>query len=197
MVGNEIEQLLLAHDWDLLAKLERRLFANNFGAYAQQVGNSRYYNYTLSANGREEKHGESYEKDYLTDLLVSLSIFPSRFPSVCSPLRPQSFLTLSQCQSLSLCLSSSPPCHRQTGAWNSCKKILIFPFSWCYPRLPHTLPGLQPPTTSRPTVTSKHHVLEVSMSMERWVAKQQKWGSRLIWLVTERQFHVVVRSSML
>uniref|UniRef100_A0A9J7YUB4 N-acetylglucosamine-6-sulfatase n=1 Tax=Cyprinus carpio carpio TaxID=630221 RepID=A0A9J7YUB4_CYPCA len=32
------------------------------------VGNSKYYNYTLSANGKEEKHGDNYEKDYLTDL---------------------------------------------------------------------------------------------------------------------------------
>lgn len=36
-----------------------------------QVGNSQYYNYTLSVNGKEEKHGDSYEKDYLTDLVVS------------------------------------------------------------------------------------------------------------------------------
>lgn len=36
-----------------------------------QVGNSQYYNYTLSANGKEEKHGDSYETDYLTDLIVS------------------------------------------------------------------------------------------------------------------------------
>uniref|UniRef100_A0A3Q1HC38 N-acetylglucosamine-6-sulfatase n=1 Tax=Anabas testudineus TaxID=64144 RepID=A0A3Q1HC38_ANATE len=33
------------------------------------VGNSQYYNYTLSANGKEEKHGDSYETDYLTDLI--------------------------------------------------------------------------------------------------------------------------------
>uniref|UniRef100_A0AAX7SC44 N-acetylglucosamine-6-sulfatase n=1 Tax=Astatotilapia calliptera TaxID=8154 RepID=A0AAX7SC44_ASTCA len=33
------------------------------------VGNSQYYNYTLSANGKEEKHGDSYEDDYLTDLI--------------------------------------------------------------------------------------------------------------------------------
>ena len=35
------------------------------------VGNSRYYNYTLSVNGQPEKHGDSYGPDYLTDLLVS------------------------------------------------------------------------------------------------------------------------------
>lgn len=38
-----------------------------------QVGNSQYYNYTLSVNGKEEKHGDNYEKDYLTDLIVSHS----------------------------------------------------------------------------------------------------------------------------
>ncbi|XP_060107814.1 N-acetylglucosamine-6-sulfatase-like [Heteronotia binoei] len=38
------------------------------------VGNSKYYNYTLSANGREEKHGDHYEEDYLTDLLTNRSL---------------------------------------------------------------------------------------------------------------------------
>ena len=35
------------------------------------VGNSKYYNYTLSANGKPEKHGDTYSTDYLTDVLVS------------------------------------------------------------------------------------------------------------------------------
>lgn len=35
------------------------------------VGNSRYYNYTLSANGKPVKHGDTYSADYLTDILVS------------------------------------------------------------------------------------------------------------------------------
>ena len=35
------------------------------------VGNSRYYNYTLSVNGRPEAHGSNYTEDYLTDLLVN------------------------------------------------------------------------------------------------------------------------------
>uniref|UniRef100_A0A8D0KLH3 N-acetylglucosamine-6-sulfatase n=1 Tax=Salvator merianae TaxID=96440 RepID=A0A8D0KLH3_SALMN len=38
------------------------------------VGNSKYYNYTLSVNGREEKHGEIYEEDYLTDLITNRSL---------------------------------------------------------------------------------------------------------------------------
>ncbi|XP_064421777.1 N-acetylglucosamine-6-sulfatase-like [Latimeria chalumnae] len=38
------------------------------------VGNSKYYNYTLSVNGKAEQHGESYEKDYLTDLIANRSL---------------------------------------------------------------------------------------------------------------------------
>ncbi|XP_075996301.1 glucosamine (N-acetyl)-6-sulfatase (Sanfilippo disease IIID), b [Genypterus blacodes] len=38
------------------------------------VGNSQYYNYTLSVNGKEEQHGDSYEEDYLTDLIVNRSL---------------------------------------------------------------------------------------------------------------------------
>ena len=33
------------------------------------VGNSRYYNYKLSVNGTEERHGDVYEEDYLTDVI--------------------------------------------------------------------------------------------------------------------------------
>lgn len=40
-------------------------------AVCLQVGNSQYYNYSLSVNGKEEPHSDSYEKDYLTDLIVS------------------------------------------------------------------------------------------------------------------------------
>ena len=35
------------------------------------MGNSVYYNYTLSVNGKAEKHGDNYTADYLTDLIVS------------------------------------------------------------------------------------------------------------------------------
>ncbi|XP_074838037.1 N-acetylglucosamine-6-sulfatase-like [Carettochelys insculpta] len=38
------------------------------------VGNSRYYNYTLSANGQEERHGDSFPDDYLTDLIANRSL---------------------------------------------------------------------------------------------------------------------------
>ena len=37
-------------------------------------GNSRYYNYVLSVNGKEERHGEDYATDYLTDLLANRSV---------------------------------------------------------------------------------------------------------------------------
>ena len=33
------------------------------------VGNSKYYNYTLSINGKAEHHGDNYRRDYLTDVL--------------------------------------------------------------------------------------------------------------------------------
>ncbi|KAM6903019.1 glucosamine (N-acetyl)-6-sulfatase (Sanfilippo disease IIID), b [Xenentodon cancila] len=38
------------------------------------VGNSQYYNYTLSVNGKPEEHGGSYEHDYLTDLILNRSL---------------------------------------------------------------------------------------------------------------------------
>ena len=44
-----------------------------------QVGNSRYYNYTLSVNGKAEKHGDKYEDDYLTNVIVSFIACPIHF----------------------------------------------------------------------------------------------------------------------
>ena len=35
------------------------------------VGSSKYYDYSLSVNGKPERHQSDYNKDYLTDLLVS------------------------------------------------------------------------------------------------------------------------------
>ncbi|KAF3701639.1 N-acetylglucosamine-6-sulfatase [Channa argus] len=52
---------------------------------------NQYYNYTLSVNGKEEKHGDSYEKDYLTDLITNRSL---RFLDDRSPQHPF-FLMLS------------------------------------------------------------------------------------------------------
>jgi N-acetylglucosamine-6-sulfatase len=37
--------------------------------WAGLVGNSRYYNYTLSINGKAERHGATYARDYLTDVI--------------------------------------------------------------------------------------------------------------------------------
>lgn len=36
-----------------------------------QKGNSVYYNYQLSVNGKAEVHKDKYENDYLTDVIVS------------------------------------------------------------------------------------------------------------------------------
>ncbi|XP_019753111.1 N-acetylglucosamine-6-sulfatase [Hippocampus comes] len=36
--------------------------------------NSKYYNYTLSVNGKAQKHGADYSKDYLTDVLANMSL---------------------------------------------------------------------------------------------------------------------------
>ena len=38
------------------------------------VGNSKYYNYTLSVNGKPEHHGDNYTRDYLTDVLRRHSV---------------------------------------------------------------------------------------------------------------------------
>ncbi|XP_012680860.2 N-acetylglucosamine-6-sulfatase [Clupea harengus] len=36
--------------------------------------NSKYYNYTLSVNGKAQQHGQNYSQDYLTDVLANCSI---------------------------------------------------------------------------------------------------------------------------
>uniref|UniRef100_A0A8C7L1N1 N-acetylglucosamine-6-sulfatase n=1 Tax=Oncorhynchus kisutch TaxID=8019 RepID=A0A8C7L1N1_ONCKI len=44
------------------------------GKYLNQERNSRYYNYTLSVNGKPKKHGGNYSEDYLTDVLTNMSL---------------------------------------------------------------------------------------------------------------------------
>nr|ACO15601.1 N-acetylglucosamine-6-sulfatase precursor [Caligus clemensi] len=42
--------------------------------WAGLIGNSKYYNYTLSVNGRLERHGDIYDNDYLTDVIKRKSL---------------------------------------------------------------------------------------------------------------------------
>lgn len=73
------------HWWDLKhtkAAFARRSEVTVFALWSQ-VGNSKYYNYSLSVNGKEEKHGDSYEADYLTDLIVSM--LTGREPALARP----------------------------------------------------------------------------------------------------------------
>eukprot|EP00040_Diaphanoeca_grandis_P009007 m.47205 g.47205 ORF g.47205 m.47205 type:complete len:745 (-) comp20446_c0_seq1:240-2474(-) len=47
---------------------------NGWHEWVGLVGNSVYYDYTLSINGTTEQHGSDYGKDYLTDLLANRSV---------------------------------------------------------------------------------------------------------------------------
>ncbi|XP_032223027.1 N-acetylglucosamine-6-sulfatase [Nematostella vectensis] len=38
------------------------------------VGNSKYYNYTVSVNGKAEKHGGDYKEDYFTDVITRSAV---------------------------------------------------------------------------------------------------------------------------
>ncbi|XP_078680909.1 N-acetylglucosamine-6-sulfatase-like [Branchiostoma floridae x Branchiostoma belcheri] len=38
------------------------------------IGNSRYYDYSLSVNGTKQKHGTQYSRDYLTDVIKNQSL---------------------------------------------------------------------------------------------------------------------------
>uniref|UniRef100_A0AAY4D1R2 N-acetylglucosamine-6-sulfatase n=1 Tax=Denticeps clupeoides TaxID=299321 RepID=A0AAY4D1R2_9TELE len=44
------------------------------GKYLNEEKNSKYYNYTLSVNGKPQRHGQNYSQDYLTDVLASVSL---------------------------------------------------------------------------------------------------------------------------
>ncbi|KAF0038927.1 hypothetical protein F2P81_009411 [Scophthalmus maximus] len=72
--------LILADDQDVHLggmtpmKKTKTLIGDAGATFVNAVGNSQYYNYTLSVNGKEEKHTDSYEKDYLTDLIANRSL---------------------------------------------------------------------------------------------------------------------------
>ena len=61
------------------------------------VGNSKYYNYSLSVNGTEEKHGDKYENDYLTDVIGKMAkeFLSSRFSTKTANKKEPFFMMLS------------------------------------------------------------------------------------------------------
>lgn len=67
--------------------------------WAGLEGNSRYYNYTLSNNGKKERHGDNYTQDYLTDVIRRKAVqFLTHFADISS-------------QSPFLMVLSPPACH--------------------------------------------------------------------------------------
>lgn len=68
--------------------------------------NSKYYNYTLSVNGKAQKHGSDYSKDYLTDVLVRTQTVPLRTRFVC---QNESGKTLTLCFRSGQHVSGLPP----------------------------------------------------------------------------------------
>ncbi|KAH9508517.1 hypothetical protein Btru_055405 [Bulinus truncatus] len=61
------------------------------------VGNSVYYNYTLSVQGKEEKHGDNYQADYLTDVIHRKAI---------------DFLSSASSRQSFFMMLSTPACHQ-------------------------------------------------------------------------------------
>ena len=60
------------HFWksySLENSLWESIFRLDLFLYNCLQGNSKFYNYSLSINGEEEKHGDDYENDYLTDVM--------------------------------------------------------------------------------------------------------------------------------
>merc|ERR1712013_168130 len=63
--------------------------------WAGLVGNSRYYNYTLSLNGKPEVHKDSYPRDYLTDVIRRKAIqFLNKMSRSSSSSRPPFLMVL-------------------------------------------------------------------------------------------------------
>ena len=56
-----------------MATLLNLVYCDNIHALTQ-VGNSKYYDYTLSVDGVAEEHGSDYAEDYLTDLIYNRSL---------------------------------------------------------------------------------------------------------------------------
>ncbi|KAG7232646.1 hypothetical protein INR49_008268 [Caranx melampygus] len=64
---------------DLIVQKRRR------GWFKQEEKNSKYYNYTLSVNGKPQRHGADYSRDYLTDVLANMSLDFLQYKSTFSP----------------------------------------------------------------------------------------------------------------
>jgi len=92
------------------------------------IGNSRYYNYSVSNNGILQNHGNDYYKDYFTDLVKNRSLEAIRYESIMN--RPDPFFLM----------ISTPAPH---SPWNSA------------PQYNNKFDGLQAPKTKSFNVHSK------------------------------------------